>query len=92
MPNNIDDIISREIQTLEDRISEDFCACGDELSEHYTGFLTGTVKCYGMNYNGTVWSSCKCSTLNVIPFKIVVEVYSNANNSPNNTNYSTKNI
>lgn len=71
---NIDNIISKEIQTLEDEVSGNFCFCGHEIEEHYVGSITNSSKCMSLNFNGIVYSSCYCSNLIIPPFTIIAKV------------------
>lgn len=72
--NNIDDIISEEIQTSEDEISGEFCSCGHKIDEHFVGEITNSSKCMSLNFNGTVFSSCYCSNITIPPFTIIARV------------------
>lgn len=78
------EIESREVQTIEDEISGEFCECGHEISEeHFVGSITGITKCYAMIFNGTAWNSCNCPKLKEIQFSINILVPDYANNSQN---------
>lgn len=65
---DIDSIASETLQTLEDLISGEFCVCGHLISEHFMG------ECGGLDFNGTVWSNCRCKNAKVAPFEIKLNV------------------
>lgn len=49
-------IVSEKIESSEDILSGDFCICGHLIEgEHILG------KCFGLDFNETVWIGCRCS-------------------------------
>lgn len=74
------EIESKEVQSIEDEISGEFCECGHEILEHYVRRLTGTTKCYALLYNGAIWSSCNCQKLRERQFSISIMVPDYAEN------------
>lgn len=81
MLTNVEDILSEEVMTPEDFISGDFCLCNHKLEEHFKGTISGTSKCFGLNFNGTVWESCKCIQVRSYEYSISVTVPNYADNS-----------
>lgn len=65
----IDDIISQTMQSIEDEFSGLFCTCKHLLKEHSVG------KCYALDFNGTVWSSCDCTKVKIYQFKVKTNVF-----------------
>lgn len=65
------EIISEEVQTLEDAFLGNFCQCGHLIeNEHRTGFITKQTRCRAINYNGVVLFSCDCSSIRPYKFEI----------------------
>lgn len=64
----IDEIISETIQSEEDILIKDWCTCSHTLSEHTLG------KCYGLDFNGTVWIACNCTNIVSVLFEIKFHV------------------
>lgn len=82
--SEIDQIISKEAETDEDLLSGDFCECSHEIAgEHEIGALTGSVKCFGLSYNGTVYSACKCTKISPMKYSIKVKVPDHAEDIQN---------
>jgi len=75
------EIESIELQTFEDLLSGDFCECGHLVNEHYNGEISHLSKCFALIFNGTVWSSCKCTKLKQKVFEIRVMVEDYAENT-----------
>lgn len=76
---DIDSIASETIQTLEDLISGLFCVCDHLLDEHFMG------QCGGLDFNGTVWSACRCKNARTAPFEIKLNVEITENHHTNKT-------
>lgn len=52
---NKDEVMPDHLGDFTDILSGKFCSnCFHEFKKHSAG------KCYGLEYNGTVWSACNC--------------------------------
>ena len=70
--------IVSQVASLEDVISGEFCA---DCLHHKSEFSSG--KCYGLDFNGTVYSSCRCRVFNsTVSMKTKVYEIHNSPNKP----------
>jgi hypothetical protein len=66
---DVDEIISPILETLEQALIENFCECLHSIDEEHIG-----NKCFGLDYNGTIWSDCKCRKPKLIEFRIEFKI------------------
>lgn len=63
-------MITSERKTNQDVLNKTACSnCSHDVSEHDNG----SGKCYGLDYDGSAYSSCKCQNFKS-EFKITVKI------------------